>query len=110
MRGREIAKHVIHLAVFILIFILVEKFLTFLLEPVTYRMTLDREIRKSRKQGKEIGMILIGDSMIRARLDPRVFDSTLESGRITLNAGTSSQSLEGSFYFDCAFRSVCWKY
>lgn len=99
MRGREIAKHVIHLAVFILIFILVEKFLTFLLEPVTYQMTLDREIRKSRKQGKEIGMILIGDSTIRAGLDPRVFDSTLESGRITLNAGTSSQSLEGSFYY-----------
>ena len=75
MSSNSIAKRIFHIALFLALLMAAETVLTFLLEPLTYQMTLGRELRKADRSGKEVGIILIGDSTIRAGLDPDVFDS-----------------------------------
>lgn len=99
MSSNSIAKRIFHIALFLALLMAAETVLTFLLEPLTYQMTLGRELRKADRSGKEVGIILIGDSTIRAGLDPDVFDRQLETNVFTLDAGTSSQSIKGSYYY-----------
>ena len=79
MSSNSIAKRIFHIALFLALLMAAETVLTFLLEPLTYQMTLGRELRKADRSGKEVGIILIGDSTIRAGLDPDVFDRQLET-------------------------------
>lgn len=99
MSSNSTAKRISHIALFFALLLVAEAVLAFLLEPLTYQMTLDRELRKADRSGKKVGIILIGDSTIRAGLDPDVFDRQLGANAFTLDAGTSSQSIKGSYYY-----------
>lgn len=71
----------------------------FLLEPVTYQHSLDRELEYMEKQGWFPDMVLLGDSMVLCGLVPEAMEETMEGELCVLNAATGSQQVWGSYYY-----------
>lgn len=76
-----------------------ETIMGFLLEPVTYQHTLNRELKYMKEQGWEPDMVLLGDSMVACGLVPGAMEETLGGEFCVLNAATGSQQVWGSYYY-----------
>jgi hypothetical protein len=86
-------------ALFIILMVIVENLFTFMLEPVTYKHQLNEDLRVEKAQGITPDMVVIGDSTIRSGLDPRILKNRIPGIHCVLNAGTSSQSLCGTYFY-----------
>lgn len=83
----------------IIVLLCMEWIMAFLLEPVTYQRTLDRELKYMERQGWNPNMVLFGDSMISCGLVPGAMEEVLGEDFCVLNAATGSQQVWGSYYY-----------
>ena len=84
----------------LVIFCSMEAVLTFILEPVTYADYLEKDLKKLAAEGQKPDVVLIGDSRIYRSFVPDIFDEGLGGGgHCTINAGTGSQTLQGSYFY-----------
>lgn len=89
-------KKIILMAVILLC---MEGIMSFLLEPVTYQHTLDRELKYMEQQGWNPNVVLLGDSMVACGLVPGAMEEALGEDFCVLNAATGSQQVWGSYYY-----------
>lgn len=71
----------------------------FLLVPGTYQQSLDRELKELNKQGISPDVVILGDSTVVYGLSPIHMEETIGADVCVLNAGTSSQTVWGSYYY-----------
>lgn len=78
----------------------VEWIAVFCLEPVTYTYYLNKDLKKLEEQGRIPDVVLVGDSRIYRSFVPDIIDENLGDGsHCTINTGTGSQSIKGSYYY-----------
>lgn len=78
----------------------VEWITVFCLEPVTYTYYLNKDLKKLEEQGRTPDVVLVGDSRIYRSFVPDIMDKNLGDGsHCTINTGTGSQSIQGSYYY-----------
>ena len=74
--------------------------LGFLLAPVTYGDYLKHDLKELKKEGKQPDVVLVGDSRIYRSFVPEIFDRKFDGGgHCTINTGSGSQSIQGSYYY-----------
>ncbi|MDO4332433.1 MAG: hypothetical protein Q4C58_07045 [Eubacteriales bacterium] len=71
----------------------------FLLVPVTYQRSLDRELEALEKQGTSPNVVILGDSTVVYGLAPLRMEEAMGTDVCVVNAGTSSQTVWGSYYY-----------
>ena len=88
------------LVAFIVAFILVESFFTFLLEPVTFEHFIKYDIKEMKKNHDSAELAFFGDSRAIRTFKPDVFEQEL-SGVIEgcINEGVNQQHIVSTYYF-----------
>lgn len=81
------------------IFVVTELILDFALEPVTYQHYLNMELKQKEKEGITPDMILIGNSRVSTSFIPSRMREKLDDVNCIINAGTGSQSIEGTYFY-----------
>lgn len=81
------------------ILICVELAAEFLLVPVTYQYSFERQLEALEQQDCYPDMVFLGDSMTIHSIVPSVIDENLDGEVCSINAGTSWQKVWGSYYY-----------
>lgn len=81
------------------ILVCMESVMGFMLEPVTFQHSLERELNYMEKQGWVPDMVFLGDSRMACGISPGAVEEALGEEFCVLNAATGSQQIWGSYYY-----------
>ena len=94
MRSSKMIKRFFKVIAVSLVFVLVQSAAAFALEPVMYGHWVKHDLKE---QADIIDTVYLGTSKVYSSLDPKVIDAEL--GSYSLNCGTASQTVKGSYYY-----------
>ena len=94
MRNSKNIKRLFKVVAVLLVFILVQQIAVFALEPVMYGHWVKHD---TKKYADKIDTVYLGTSKVYSSLDPKIIDA--EFGSYSLNCGTASQTVKGSYFY-----------
>lgn len=94
MRNSKNIKRFFKIVAVVLVFVLVQSAAAFALEPVMYGHWVKHDLKE---HADKIDTIFLGTSKVYSSLNPKVVDAEL--GSYSLNCGTASQTVKGSYYY-----------
>ena len=92
-------KRTLHIVLFLILFFIVEKTLTVLLEPYTMQAEVDRQLSYWDAQGVAPDMVALGDSTVGCGIEPHTLAGEADGIHFVLNAASANQPIEGSYYY-----------
>lgn len=94
MHNSKNLKRFFKLIAVLLVFVLVQYAATFALEPVMYGHWVKHDTKEN---ADKIDTVFLGTSKVYSSLDPKTVDAEL--GSYSLNCGTASQTVKGTYYY-----------